>query len=167
MVTSAHPNYQKSELFYLNNDWRIEIYYGFINDPQFPDNDKFINMKTRLSGVLMEVKLFKDNILIDNQIEANPGYCSHENKIKHDAAWQNKGNEFERKIYFDNGYMFKIEYWFSKNKQEPNRGIYHSEFRKLILYNQNKEKISEIIEKNPNYINPEIINEFDYSGILN
>ena len=35
--------YKQYELFRLPNNWVIEIYYGFINDPRFPGNKEFLN----------------------------------------------------------------------------------------------------------------------------
>ena len=151
--------YKKYEFFELPNNWKIEIYYGFIDDPRFPGNTEFLNVKTRTSGQLRKIRIIKDNILLEEKIENNPAFLSDKNKIY--ASWSIDGEEFERKINFDNKYIFKIEYWFSKNKQEPNRGIYFSKFHKLILYNYDREIISEIIEENPNYINPKIIDEID------
>lgn len=155
-----YPEFQQHEIFELPNNWDIEINYGFIFHPRIPDNTDFINAKSRSTAPLRKCRLYKQDILIDEITEDNPLYIEPYSNNLCCPSWHRIGEEFERIIKFSNGFVFKIEYWYSKKKQEPNRGIYYSNYRKLILFNEKNQIISEVMEKNW-CINP-TLNNYDY-----
>lgn len=100
----------------------------------------------------MRSKLYKQGILVDESIEDNPNFVTYEDARKIKDQGKFVGEEFERVIHFTNGYFAKIEYWFSKEKQDPNLGNYDSKYRRVVLFNEFQQIISEIIDKNPRYI---------------
>ena len=158
--------FQKKELFELPNNWIIQISYGLIFHPKIHNNTEFMEVKSRSTAPLRRCRLYKNNILIDEIIEDNPCYIEPYSNNLCRPFWHMLGEEFERIIKFSNGLIFKIEYWDSKKKQEPNRGIYHSKYRKLILFNEQNEIFSVIMEDNW-CVNPELneYNEFSDENI--
>lgn len=145
--------YEHHEEFMLPGDWVILIDYGMEVSPA---EVSWGYEKGR--SAYMRSKLYKQGILVDESIEDNPNFVTYEDarKIKNQGKFV--GEEFERVIHFPNGYVAKIEYWFSKEKQNPNLGNYDSKYRRLILFNEFNKVISEIIEENPRYISPEELN---------
>lgn len=155
------PGLERVEWFTFPDNWKIITEYIFSESGSI---DSSCNLGNRASGNLRRSKLFKDDFLINESIENNPNYLlSSEIKRLNDEG-KFIGEESERCINFPNGYAAKVEYWNSKEEQEPNLGIYRSKYRRLILLNENSQVISEVIQKNPNFgkvpYNKEELNQF-------
>ncbi len=144
--------YERHEKFMLPGEWEILIDYG--GDARFP-REKIIWGYEKGISTHMRSKLFKQDIFITEAIEKNPNYVTYEEYTKIRDQGKFIGEEFERIIHFPNGYVAKIEYWFSKEKQDPNLGNYGSKYRRLILFNEFNQIISQIIEGNPSFLSSE------------
>ena len=162
------PGLEMIEGFLFPNNWMIISDYIYSEHEPIIDSDGQLGCG-RARGNFRRSKLFNDNILVSEVIEDNPHYLPSEEINRRNDEGKFLGEEFERTINFPNGYVAKIEYWNSKDNQEPNRGIYHSKFRKLILFNENNQVISEVIQKNPNFgktpYNKEEINNLTSKGV--
>ena len=161
------PGLERSEWFKFPDNWKIITDYIFSESGVIDSN---CSLGNRAVGNLRRSKLFKDNILISESIENNPNHLpSSEIKRLNDKG-EFIGEEFERTINFANGYVAKIEYSHSENKQQINQGIYFSKYRHMILLNEKNHVVSEIFEENPNFgkkpYNKESANYFRFKGVL-
>ena len=105
----------------------------------------------RSLGNIRRSQLFKEGNLISEAIEDNPNHLSYEEIDKLIDNGEFIGEEFERTMNFPNGYTAKIEYWNSKNKQDPNLGIYRSKYRRMILLDEKDQVIVDVIQENPQF----------------
>lgn len=138
---------EEEEEFNLPNGYYIKMDYGV---PNF-DGD-YIPITKRFNGTHRRTVLYDENMKIISQVlEDNPDRVDDEeffNGPKDDLLW---GNETEKVIPFDDGKVAKVEYWITPYKFDSHFGRYETKFRRIVLFDENKEIISEIIEDNPNY----------------
>ena len=141
---------ERSEIFPFSNNWIIETFYSFSETESMedPNRKRYV---ARAEGNLRRSCLYKDNILISEAIENNPHYLSSNEIDKLIDEGEFIGDEFERTMNFPNGYVAKIEYWNSKNKQDPNLGIYRSKYMRMILLNETNHVIVDVLQENPHF----------------
>ena len=146
------------EKFRLPDKYIIELNYlrPFENEGKKQYARKVQN---RTSADCVEKIIWKNNIKIYDKIEKNVHKLEYKDIRKLKLEGKPEDFELERTVNFGNEFTLKIEYWHSKDKQEPNQGNLDSEYRRLILFNSEENILSEIIEKNPNYIGPNFIYE--------
>lgn len=138
------------ENYFLPNNMSIEIDYGII----YWEDNKYHPFYTRYTGSCRRSKILdNENNIISEVIEKNPDELLPEREREIIDAGLYIGDEFERLINFPNGYSFKIEYWKSINERDKNFGMYDSKYRKIILFDENNKIISEMMERNPHFIN--------------
>lgn len=142
------PGLERVEWFPFPNNWKIITDYIFSESGIIDSN---CTLGNKASGNLRRSKLFHDGILISESIENNPNYLPLSEIKRLNEEGKFIGKEFERTINFTNGYVAKIKYSNSENKQEPNQGIYFSKYRLMALLNEEDQIVSEIIEENPNF----------------
>lgn len=138
------------EKFFLPNGMYLQIDYGII----YWEDNKYHPFYTRYSGSCRRSRLLtnQDNIITE-VIEKNPDMLSYERQCEIIEEGLYIGDEFERVINFPNGFSVKIEYWKSINGRDENFGMYDSKYRKTILFDENDNVLSEIMEDNPHFIN--------------
>ena len=144
------PGLERSEIFPFSNNWIIETFYTF-SESKSMDNPDCRNYVGRANGNIRRSYLYKDNILVSESIEDNPHYLPLDeiNKLIDNGKFI--GEEFERIMNFSNGYVAKIEYANSKNKQDSNLGIYRSKYMRLKLFNENNQIIADVLQENPHF----------------
>lgn len=145
---------ERIEGFALPDGWEIITEYFYCKNFQLKNDllefncDGYIG---RAQGNVRRSRLFKDKQLVCIAIEENPHYLPPEEIKRLNDEEEYIGIEFERTMKFPNGYVSKIEYWNSILEQEPNKGIYHSKYRRISLFDENNEVIIDIIQDNPNF----------------
>lgn len=148
------------EKFRLPNDYLIELNY--VKSFEYEGEKHYaFHVRSRTSSDCVQKVIWKDNIKIYDKIEKNIHKLEYKDIRKLKLEGKPKDFELERIVNFGNEFTLKIEYWNSKDKQEPNKGNLDSKYRKLILFDSHYNLVSEIIEKNPNYINPNLVYEPD------
>lgn len=138
----------REENFYLPNGMSIVIDYGVMD---YDFKDPFISGFERFAGSCRRSKLFDGEKLITEVIEENPDYISSEKEAFLAENHILKGDEFEKVINFPEGKVAKIEYWVTPEKRDENFGMYSANYRRLVLFDEYGEIISEVMERNPNY----------------
>lgn len=141
---------EKIEGFSFPNQWKIITDYIYSESKSLDDYNYDVN-KGRAEGNFRRSKLYNEHMLISETIEDNPHYLPDSEIRRLMDEEKLFGEEFERTMKFPNGYVAKIEYWNSIDKQEPNKGIYHSKYRRLVLINNKNQVISDVIQDNPNF----------------
>ena len=141
------PGLETIEGFPFSDNWEIITDYIF-SETGFIDYS--CEMGNRAVGNLRRSRLFKDGNLISEAIETK-SHISREEVVKLIDEGKVIGEEFERTMNFPNGYVAKIEYWNSKNKQDPNLGIYRSKYRRMILLDEKNQVIADVIQENPQF----------------
>lgn len=141
------------ENFDFPNGMNVHVDYGII----FHTDQKYHPCFKRYSGSLRRTQLLdqESNILAEI-IESNPYELSHEKEQHILDKGLKIGDEFERIIHFPNGYTVKIEYWVTPTRRDKNFGRYDAKYQKRILLDENNNIISEIINHNPYYLNPDV-----------
>lgn len=137
----------REEEFYLPNGHYIKIDYGAIDF-----KGKYIPLTKRFNAIYRRSILYDDNLKIISQvIENNPDYIDDNVWLKGPENGLLFGNELEKIIHFDDGKIAKVEYWITPEKREENFGRYETKFRRVVLFDEEGDIISEVIEDNPNY----------------
>lgn len=119
------------------------------------------SVSSRTSADCVQKIIWKDNIKIYDKIEKNVHKLEYKDVRKLKLDGKPEEFELERVVNFGNEFSLKIEYWHSKDKQEPNKGNLESKYRRLILSNSKGIIVSEVVEKNPDYIDLNRVNEDD------
>ena len=152
-----------AEVFYFPNNWSVHVDYCMnmelmplydydaIDDSPLPTEDMLFHRMGRSSDHFRILKLFKDEKLISESIEKNPGYIPEDTQLKMLKNHVIIGEEFERVFNFPNGYSAKIEYWTSPTERDSKHGFYTAKYRRMILSDEKNNVISDIFEDNPNY----------------
>lgn len=149
------------ERFRLPKNYVIELNYLRAYEAEDGKVRYVDSVMDRSSADYVQKVIWKDNIKIYNEIEKNFHKLEYEDIQKLELECKPEDFELGRTVNFGNEFSLEIEYWHSKDKQEPNRGNLESKYRRLILFNSEDNIISEVIEKNPNYINPNLVNDED------
>ena len=141
-----------SEEYYLPKGMYITVDYGIV----IPDTGEYECMFSRYMGTYRrsQLKTNSDEIITE-VVEKNPDYAEYENQENISDENYRWGDEFERIIKFNNGYIAKIEYWKSLNERDQSFGRYDAKYRKIILLNET-DVLFEFMEDNPYYIDPHI-----------
>ncbi len=146
--------------FRLPENYIIELNY--VRPFEYEGKKSYVfHASSRISADCVQKVIWKDNIKIYDEIEENVHKLKYKDYRKLKLEGKPKEFELERIVNFGKEFSLKIEYWHSKDKQEPNLGNLESKYRRLILFNSEDNIISEVIEKNPNYINPNLVNDDD------
>lgn len=162
----------RRELLELPNNFYIKIDYGVMDDGSWSGKKQYLEyFAQRLSGLYRRSRLFNEHDeLITEVIEKNPDYLSEEEERKLKQKGLTRGNETGKLIKFDNGMVAKVEYWDTPEKQAKGLARYSAYYRRIILFDKNNEIISEIMERNPHYEDPNIpiydgdpIDDWDFS----
>lgn len=159
-MLSAPGNY-RDEKFNLPEGISIQIDYGVI-DHDF--KDPFISGFERFVGSFRRSRLFFNDKLITENIKNNPDYVSLEEEKKLIQNGLRRGDVFDRTINFLDGKVAKIEYWITPEKRDKHFGMYDANYRKIILFDESGEIISELMERNPNYL-PNCNKTLDYLNV--
>lgn len=120
-----------------------------IKDDKF--KDPLIPGFARWDATLRRSILYDNNKIMSEVIEDNPDYISPEEELKLNEMGIIKGDEFEKVVNFPDGKVAKIEYWITPEKRDENFGRYAANYRRSVLFDENGEIISEIMEHNPNF----------------
>ena len=152
MITSPIGD-EISEDFDFPNGMNVHVDYGIL----FHTDHEYHPCFKRYSGSLRRTQLLdQESNIVTEVIENNPDEMDYEREQNILAKGLKIGDEFERSINFPNGYIVKIEYWVSPTKRDENFGRYSAKYQKKILLDENNNIISEILDSNPYYINPEV-----------
>lgn len=137
--------------------FKIHIDYGEMDDGSFSGKKQYLRLSERYTGEYRRSQLLDyHGNFISECIEKNPDFECDTTDNYFIAAELKIGNEFERLINFDNGYVAKIEYWQSINNHDSKFGIYDAKYRKTTLFDNGNNIISEVMEDNPHFIDPTI-----------
>lgn len=145
------PGDSRVEKFDFPNHMQVKVDYGIIWEGNY---EPFFE---RYSGSLRRSQLLDFNgDIITEVIEDNPDELEAGEELKILKSRNRPGDEFERIIHFTNGYTAKIEYWVTPTKRDKNFGVYHAKYQRRVLLDENKNIISEIMDYNPNYMDPNV-----------
>ena len=147
-MLSAPGNY-RDEKFNLPKGIVIQIDYGVMD---YSFKDPYISGFERFVGSFRRSRLFFNDKLITETIENNPDYVSLEDENKLFQNGLRRGDVFDRIINFADGKVVKIEYWITPEKRDKHFGMYDANYQKIILFDESGKIISELIERNPNYL---------------
>ncbi len=155
IIDDSNPRY---ELLKLPNHFCIKIDYGVMDDGSWSGKKQYLEyFAQRLSGSYRRSRLFNEyDELITEVIEKNPDYLSEEEEKKLEQKGLTRGDETGKLIKFDNGMVAKVEYWDTPEKQAKGPARSSAYYRRIILFDENNEIISEIMEENPYYKDPNI-----------
>lgn len=145
----------RTEKFELPNKYVILIEYGMVDlDGSIRGvKNKFLQIFTRYSGNDRRTILYDDDRnIISESIESNPDFVKDDEWVSIPEQGLLFGDEFEKVIHFQNGMVAKIEYWKTPENRDEHFGRYAAKFRRTVLFDENGEIISEIMERNPNYL---------------
>ena len=143
------PGDDMVETFGFPNGMQIKVDYGIIWE------GKYEPYFERYSGSLRRSQVLDSNkSIITEIIEKNPDELPSGVEFEMLKEGKLPGDEFERIINFPNGYTAKIEYWVTPEKHDENYGRYNAEYQKRILLDENNNIISEIMDYNPHYKDP-------------
>lgn len=143
------PGDARVEKFDFPNGMQIKVDYGILWKGGY---EPFFE---RYSGSLRRSQVLDSNgIIITEVIENNPDESDYKEDIEILKEGKLPGDEFERIIHFPNGYTARIEYWLTPTKRDKNFGRYAAEYQKKILLDENDNIVSEIIDYNPYYMDP-------------
>ena len=143
------PGDARIEKFDFPNRMLVRIDYGIIWEGNYEPFFERYSGSLRRSQVLDS----KGNIVTE-VIEENPDETECGTELKMLKAGQLPGDEFERIIHFPNGYTTKIEYWMTPTKRDKNFGRYAAKYQRRVLLDENDNIISEIMDFNPHYKDP-------------
>ena len=143
------PGLERIEGFIFSDNWKIITDYIF-SESGLIDSKCQGNMG-RSAGNIRRSQLFKDGTLISEAFENNPHYISHEEIVNLINEGKFIGEEFDRNMNFPNGYVAKIEYLNSKNKQDTPGSIYSSKYRRLVLLDDKNQVLVDVIQDNPQF----------------
>lgn len=107
---------------------------------------------TRYSGQQRRSTIYDgENNIVTQAIQDNPDKIPDEELLHIHEDGLLVGDEYERVVNFDNGWVAKVEYWMTLDARDENFGRYAAKFRRIVLFDENQEIISEVFEKNPHY----------------
>lgn len=143
------PENYREEILNFPNGMFIKIDYGVMD---YDFKDPFISGFERFVGSFRRSRLLFNDELITENIEINPDYVSLEDEEKLIKKGLRIGDVFDRTMNFQDGKVVKIEYWLTIEKRDKHVGMYDATYRKIILFDESGEIISELMEHNPNYL---------------
>ena len=143
----------REEIFHFPNNMTIKIDFGVLD---YDFKDPYIVGFERFVGSSRRSQLYFGEKLISEIIEDNPDELTDEEEASLIKNHIRRGEEFEKIINFPDGKVFKVEYWKTPRSKGNNLSIYTAKVRKSFLYDGDGSLISEIVERNPHYIDDSV-----------
>lgn len=143
----------KEESFIFPNGMIVRMDYGYIFSEEDGMPNGYMPTFNRLTSPYRRSQLFDsyENI-ISEVIETNPDRISQAQEDKLLQEGFIEGDEIEKVVNFPDGKVAKIEYWITPEKRDQNFGRYSANYRRSVLFDESREIISEVMERNPNKI---------------
>ena len=131
----------------------IPIDYGYIFSDEDPLPTGYMPSFNRCSAQYRRSQILdSDKNILSEIIENNPDKISEEEEKELHENHLRIGDELEKVVSFPNGNVAKIEYWLTPKYKGENSRRLNANYMRSVLFDENGEIISEIMERNPYYI---------------